>query len=276
MPFGLRPIYDHQEQRVNGHLFITLIAYHLVQTLRSQLKANGIHDRWQTLRTKMENQQRVTVLCKRNDGKTIHLRKATRAEPHQLEIYHALGISLPESQKILGVPEIEVITAANADRETDPARKKWWRDFYQRLTDTAWLFALLSATYADPNVYKAALCIFYLNIISEEGQAKTAADLYARSPFIAGSNRRGYAARSDRKVVAAVASMGRAILLPLRFAARFAAQKIELSRSLDAFTTNSEVQTVAQPDDSAEQARAGRIVGDSVHERLVDFEPVDR
>ena len=91
---GLRPIYHQKENRVNGHIFITLLAYHAVQTLRAQLKAQDIHDSWQTLRAKMENQQRVTVVMKRADGKTIHLRKATRAEPHQETIYHALGIPM--------------------------------------------------------------------------------------------------------------------------------------------------------------------------------------
>lgn len=90
---GLRPIYHRRESRVNGHIFITLLAYHAVQTLRAQLKVHDIHDSWQTIRAKMENQQRVTVVMKRADGKTIHLRKATRAEPHQDIIYHTLGIS---------------------------------------------------------------------------------------------------------------------------------------------------------------------------------------
>ena len=68
----------HQkEERVNGHIFITLLAYHLVHTLRHQLKAQGISDSWQTIRAKMENQQRVTVILQRKDGKTIHLRSAT-------------------------------------------------------------------------------------------------------------------------------------------------------------------------------------------------------
>lgn len=91
---GLRPIYHHKEKRVNGHIFITLLAYHVVQTLRAQLKAQDIHDSWQKLRAKMENQQRVTVVMKRADGKTIHLRKATRAEPHQEAIYQALDIPI--------------------------------------------------------------------------------------------------------------------------------------------------------------------------------------
>ena len=90
---GLRPIYHHKEERVSGHIFITLIAYHLVQTLRYQLKAEKINDSWQTIRRKMENQQRVTVILQRQDGKTIHLRKVTKAEPQQVVIYQALGIS---------------------------------------------------------------------------------------------------------------------------------------------------------------------------------------
>ena len=91
---GLRPIHHQKENRVNGHIFITLLAYHRVHTIRTQLKAQGIHDSWQTLRAKMENQQRVTVILQRVDGKTIHLRNATRAEPHQKVIYDALGIAM--------------------------------------------------------------------------------------------------------------------------------------------------------------------------------------
>ena len=90
---GLRPIYHHKEKRVSGHIFITLMAYHLVQTLRCQLKAKGVHDSWQTIRRKMENQQRITVILQREDGKTVHLRKATRAEPQQSTIYKMLEIS---------------------------------------------------------------------------------------------------------------------------------------------------------------------------------------
>ena len=90
---GLRPIYHQIESRVNGHIFITLIAYHLVQTIRRQLKQNNICDSWQTIRHKMCNRQRVTVILKRKDGKTLHIRKTTQPEPHQKEILQALPIS---------------------------------------------------------------------------------------------------------------------------------------------------------------------------------------
>ena len=90
---GMRPIYHHKEERVSGHIFITLLAYHLVQVIRSELKQQGIRDSWQTLRSTMSNQQRMTVVLPCKDGSTVHLRKTSRAEPDQQRIYDALGMS---------------------------------------------------------------------------------------------------------------------------------------------------------------------------------------
>lgn len=89
---GLRPVYHQKPDRVSGHLFISLLAYHLVHTLRTSLKAHGIHQRWDTLRRQLETQQRVTTILKGRDGKTYHIRKSTRPEPHQKTLYDALGI----------------------------------------------------------------------------------------------------------------------------------------------------------------------------------------
>lgn len=91
---GMRPVYHRTETRVNGHIFITLLAYHLVQTLRLPLKTQGIHDSWQTLRIKMEPQQRVTATFNCENGETLHVRKTTQAEPEQVRIYKALGIDM--------------------------------------------------------------------------------------------------------------------------------------------------------------------------------------
>jgi len=58
---GLRPVFHHKEDRVTGHLFITLLAYHLVHTLRHQLKLQGIHLSWNSIRNMMSTQQRIYV-----------------------------------------------------------------------------------------------------------------------------------------------------------------------------------------------------------------------
>lgn len=89
---GLRPIFHHKKDRVRGHLFISVLAYHIVHTIRFGLKASDIHLSWASLRRRLSTQQRVTVELKRADGRTIHVRRATRAEPRQQVIYDALGI----------------------------------------------------------------------------------------------------------------------------------------------------------------------------------------
>lgn len=89
---GLRPIYHQKDARIDGHLFITLLAYHLVHFLRTKLKDKGIHDSWESIRQLVENRQRVTVSVKRENGKTIHIRKTTRLEPHQVPVFDALGL----------------------------------------------------------------------------------------------------------------------------------------------------------------------------------------
>lgn len=89
---GLRPIYHHKPVRSEGHLFLTVIAYQLVQVIRKHLKQRGEVSSWTTLRGILEGQQRVTVTFRRKDGRTLHVRKATRAETDQRAIYDALGV----------------------------------------------------------------------------------------------------------------------------------------------------------------------------------------
>ena len=81
---GLRPVFHRIDRRVEGHLFISVLAYHFVHTLRLQLKAQGVNDSWNTLRQVLATQRRVTVTMQRRDGRTVHVRKATRPKPrHQ-------------------------------------------------------------------------------------------------------------------------------------------------------------------------------------------------
>ena len=89
---GLRPIYHHKPIRAEEHLFITVIAYQLVQVIRRRLRESGESASWTTLRRILEGQQRVTATFRRADGRTLHVRKATRAEAPQQAIYDALGV----------------------------------------------------------------------------------------------------------------------------------------------------------------------------------------
>lgn len=89
---GLRPVYHQVEHRVEGHLFISVLAYHFVHTLRLQLKAQGVDDAWDTLRETLAGQHRITTTLQRRDGRAVHVRKATRPEPHQQKIIDILAL----------------------------------------------------------------------------------------------------------------------------------------------------------------------------------------
>jgi transposase len=89
---GMRPVYHQTTMRVEGHLWITLLAYHLVHHIRLRLKAAGIHDSWDTLRQRMRSHMRVTTTMRTKDNKTLHIRKASRPEPWQQAIYQALDL----------------------------------------------------------------------------------------------------------------------------------------------------------------------------------------
>ena len=90
---GLRPVFHSKENRSDGHLFITVLAYQCVQAIRATLKKAGINDSWSQLRRTLLVQQRVTTSLRRKDGQTIHLRKSTLAEPELMAIYQTLQIN---------------------------------------------------------------------------------------------------------------------------------------------------------------------------------------
>ena len=89
---GLRPIFHQTQARSEGHLFISVVACQLVQTIRKRLAVQGEHRSWTSLRDILEGQQRVTATFRRKDGRTLHVRKATRAEQSQESICKALGV----------------------------------------------------------------------------------------------------------------------------------------------------------------------------------------
>lgn len=89
---GLRPIYHQTQERSAGHLFISVLAYQFVQIIRRRLRAQGITESWRSVRERLASQCRITATFRRPDGRTLHVRKATQAEPAQRALYDALGI----------------------------------------------------------------------------------------------------------------------------------------------------------------------------------------
>jgi transposase len=90
---GLRPVYHQSEYRCDGHLFITVIAYHVLHSIRLKLKRHGITHSWSTIRSRLATHYRVTTSMKRSDGKMLYVRKTAKPEQCHTLIYDALGLA---------------------------------------------------------------------------------------------------------------------------------------------------------------------------------------
>ncbi len=90
---GMRPVYHQKEKRVDGHLWITILAYSLIQDILYRLRAKGITYNWNTIRTELSSRIRVTMRAKTDSTATVHLRTTTEAEQFHLQIYKALDLS---------------------------------------------------------------------------------------------------------------------------------------------------------------------------------------
>jgi len=89
---GLRPVYHRLDRRLEGHLFITVPAYHLLAAMQRRLQEHGINYRRETIRTRLATQMRVTVALTNDQGERLYLRQTTDPEPFHLEVYRALGL----------------------------------------------------------------------------------------------------------------------------------------------------------------------------------------
>jgi len=89
---GLRPNYHQKENRCDGHIFITVLAYHLVHSIITILRDRGLKYRWPKLRQLLTSHVRATMSMKSRLGKTVYIRKCSDLEIYQELIYDALGL----------------------------------------------------------------------------------------------------------------------------------------------------------------------------------------
>jgi transposase len=92
-PLCERPIFHHLERRVETHIFLCVLAYHLLVCIERAFLEQGIHTSWETLRRQLSTHQVVTVRIPIAHGRVLCLRRDTRPEPIHCDIYRVLRIS---------------------------------------------------------------------------------------------------------------------------------------------------------------------------------------
>ena len=89
---GLRPVYHHKADRCSAHLFISVLAYHLLNTIELALLEGGEHKRWSTIRDELSTHMRTTVIMTDKEGAIHHIRVSSSPETHQKKIYDILAV----------------------------------------------------------------------------------------------------------------------------------------------------------------------------------------
>jgi transposase len=88
----LRPVWHQKEDRVDAHVFNTLLAYHLLVSIQTELRYSGITMRWSHVRDLLKSHVRITTGMTNKEGKRIYIRKCSDPEPFHKKIYNALNL----------------------------------------------------------------------------------------------------------------------------------------------------------------------------------------
>jgi len=104
---SLRPIFHQKDENTEAHLFLGLLAYQLVATVRYQLKMHNINHDWRNIVRIMNTQKMVTSSMNTKDCKFITIKKSSKPNVQVQEIYQTLNYKQqPFFMKKSVVPEI--------------------------------------------------------------------------------------------------------------------------------------------------------------------------
>ena len=89
---GTRPIYHQLATRTEGHLFSSVLAYHLLNCIEHQLACSNDHRLWSKIREVLSTHQRSTIIMTDAKGVVHHIRHSGEAESAHSDIYSDLGV----------------------------------------------------------------------------------------------------------------------------------------------------------------------------------------
>jgi transposase len=92
---GMRPVYHQIAGRTKSHLFVSVLAYHLLISIEHNLRNCGDNRRWSTIRTQLSTHQRNTVILTDADNNIHHIRVSGMPEKEHLDIYRLLQVKDP-------------------------------------------------------------------------------------------------------------------------------------------------------------------------------------
>ena len=106
----LHPIYHQKDENTMAHLHLGLLAYWLVNTVRHQLKKEGIHSGWREIVRTMNTQKAVTTLAQNNYEEVIMIRRCSEPNQPVRKLYDTLKFKYApfiKRKSVVHKPELE-------------------------------------------------------------------------------------------------------------------------------------------------------------------------
>ena len=91
---GLRPVRHQLARRTEAHLFISVLAYLILNSIEYQLKKKGDHRKWSTICKELSTHDRTTVILTDDNDNIHHIRVSGTPEKRHQEIYEKLNVPL--------------------------------------------------------------------------------------------------------------------------------------------------------------------------------------
>jgi transposase len=92
-PLAERPIFHHLEHRVESHVFVCLLAFHLLVAIEKTLRDQGVHTSWATVRDVLKTHQVSTVVLPTINGRCLRIRMGATPDPEVKDLYKQLHVS---------------------------------------------------------------------------------------------------------------------------------------------------------------------------------------
>lgn len=89
---GLRPNYHKCEEATTAHMFLSVLAYHMVCPILKRLSESGLDYTWNSLRNLLASHDRVVTAFNTDDEHCVYIKNTTIANLSQKSIYDGLGI----------------------------------------------------------------------------------------------------------------------------------------------------------------------------------------
>ena len=119
----LRPIYHKKDESTMAHLHLGILAYWVVNTVRYQLKQNGIASGWKEIVRIMNTQKAVTTLAQNHVEEVIKIRRCSEPNQKVIQLYDALKFKYAPFKK-----KKSVVHKSELEDTQTPEQHDFWSD----------------------------------------------------------------------------------------------------------------------------------------------------